>query len=135
MICVNMPVQDFSEKGAFFRVRLRSEQIRDKGVFFANLMHKGTFFMSCAIVWNYLGHFSRDCSPCDGHSKLSMLPFRDKGIILVLIQVTFHAKNWFQWFISEVRVRFLGKGSEKGVILNHEFQRYGCIPKPSEHAC
>ncbi len=29
-----MCVQKFSERGAIFRVRLRSEQIRDKGLFF-----------------------------------------------------------------------------------------------------
>ena len=34
-ICVNMCVREFSEKGAFFKARLRSVQIRDKGIFFA----------------------------------------------------------------------------------------------------
>ncbi len=34
-ICVNMCVREFSEKGAFFKARLRSEQIREKGIFFA----------------------------------------------------------------------------------------------------
>ncbi len=33
-ICVNMRVQEFTEKGVFFRARLRSEQIRDKGILF-----------------------------------------------------------------------------------------------------
>ena len=33
-MCVNMRVQEFTEKGAFLRVRLRSEQIREKGIFF-----------------------------------------------------------------------------------------------------
>ena len=33
-ICVNMCVREFSEKGTFFKERLRSEQIRDKGIFF-----------------------------------------------------------------------------------------------------
>ena len=32
-IRVNMLVQEFSEKGALFKVRLRSEQIRGKGIF------------------------------------------------------------------------------------------------------
>ena len=40
-ICVNMRVREFSEKGAFFRVRLRS-QIRVS--FLADLGNKGTFF-------------------------------------------------------------------------------------------
>ncbi len=33
MNCVTMLVQEFSENGTFYGVRLRSEQIRDKGVF------------------------------------------------------------------------------------------------------
>ena len=39
-----MHVQEFSEKGAFFRVRLRSEQVREKGIFFGHFGQKGYLF-------------------------------------------------------------------------------------------
>ncbi len=66
-ICVNMRVQEFTEKGAFFRVRLRSEQIRDKGIFLADLGNKGTLFMSLFIIWSNFVIFLAKCSCCHGH--------------------------------------------------------------------
>ena len=46
-----------------------------------------------------------------------MRPFRDKGIILLLIQVICHAKILNLGVNSELRVRPEGSGSEKGAIL------------------
>ena len=53
-ICVNMRVRNFSEKGAFLGVRLRSE-IRVS--FLAELQNKGTFLVTLFIAWPYLGMF------------------------------------------------------------------------------
>ncbi len=84
-MCVNMRVQEFTEKGAFFRVKLRSEQIRDKGIFLVDLSNKGTFFTTLFIVWSNVVIFSRE---------VFLLPwsFRDKGIILFLILWPYHAQ-------------------------------------------
>ncbi len=38
-----MCVWKYSEKGAFFSMMLRSEQIDEKGIFFTDLGNKGTF--------------------------------------------------------------------------------------------
>ncbi len=46
--------QELSEKGAFFKGRLRSEQIREKGMFLAGFGNKGTFSV---ILLLSLGHF------------------------------------------------------------------------------
>ena len=60
--------------------------------------------------------FSRSVLPIMVIQNYLLLPFSDKGIILLLILVTYHTQCWIKWFTSELRVRFLGKGSEKGVI-------------------
>ncbi len=69
MICVNMRVQEFSEKGAFFRVRLRSE-IRVS--FLAYLSNKGTFFRAL-LIYGVILVFFTECSPYNGHSKLFII--------------------------------------------------------------
>ena len=76
---VTMLVREFSEKGTFFGVRLRSEQIRDKGIFLAEMWNKGTFLVALFQALNYLGIFLTKIYPCSSHSKLFMIPFRDKG--------------------------------------------------------
>ncbi len=82
---VTMHVREFSEKGTLFGVRLRSEQIRDKGIFLAVMWNKGAFLLTLVILWNYLGIFLKKTYPCSSYSKLFMIPFRDKGINLLLI--------------------------------------------------
>ncbi len=101
----------------FCRVRLRSEQIRGKGILFVKYGQQGYLLMTIFKVWSHFGIFLKKYSPCNGHSKLFMLPFRDKGIILMLILVTHHAQILDLWFTSGLRPSFLGKGSEKDAIF------------------
>ncbi len=44
-----MRVQEFAEKGAW------SEQIREKGIFFADLGNNGTFFMTLFMIFHSMG--------------------------------------------------------------------------------
>ena len=76
------------------------------------------------------------CSPCDGPSKLSMLPLRDKGIISLHIQVTFHAKTldwvvhlWVKGALPKERLR---KGCDSSIV---NFRYMGAFQNlPNMHA-
>ncbi len=122
IICVNMLVQEFSEKGALgWGSYLSRSEIN---VYFAHLKNKGTFFMRRCIVWSYLGYFSREMFSLRWSfkiMKLSVLPFRDKGIILLLIQVTFHARI-LDW-LGHLWVKAMDEGGPQKIvsirILNH----------------
>ncbi len=59
--------------------------------FLADLGNKGTFLVTLFIERDYSGMFQSKCHPCSSHSKMYMMPFRDKGIILLLILVIYHA--------------------------------------------
>ena len=74
--------------------------------FLSDLGNKGTFLSTIFIVWSHFGIFLKKYSPCNGHSKLFMLPFRDKGIVLMLILETPHAQILDKWFTSGLRVSF-----------------------------
>ena len=67
-----------------YGVRPRSEQIWDMGIFF------GTFLATLFIAWHYFGTFRSKCYPCS-INIIYMMPFREKGIILLLILVIYHA--------------------------------------------
>ncbi len=60
--------------------------------FLANLGNKGTFSLTLFIVWSYFGIFLANCSCCHRLAYVFMLPFRDKGTILLLILLTYHAQ-------------------------------------------
>ena len=70
-----MRVQEFSEKGAFLEW--------EKG-FSTDFSIKGTFFM--------ISSYFDMRFPCNGRSKSFMVPFKCKGIVLLLILETYHAQ-------------------------------------------
>ncbi len=89
-ICVNMRVQEFTEKGAFSEWGSDLSRSEKRVYLLADLGNKGTFFMTLFIVWSYFGIFLAKCSSYNGHSQIFMLPFRDKGIFSLLILLTLH---------------------------------------------
>ncbi len=57
--------------------------------FWAEVGNKGTFLVTLFVAWHYLGMFGSKCYPCSSHWKIYMMPFRDKGIILLVILVIY----------------------------------------------
>ncbi len=75
--------------GPLLRYVLACPRILRKGCLFQSeaqilLGNKGTLLTTIFIVWSHFGTILKKYSPCNGHEKLFMLPFRDKGIILML---------------------------------------------------
>ncbi len=93
-ICVNMLVQEFSEKGAFFIVRLRSDRSEESVSFLADLGNKGTFFMTIFIVWSHIIwiFFSKSILLSMVLENCSCYYSENKGVILIFILVTNHAQ-------------------------------------------
>ncbi len=65
------------------------------------------------------GTFLKNYSPCNGHSKLFMLPFRDKGVILMLNLVTHQAQILDLVVHLWVKGVFLKKRLRKGCDFSH----------------